>query len=83
MAFDYDSVRTHFLGPDFRRIPKTKKWCCICSRDLKGDTGKRVRVDNEADCLVIHPDDATEGNSYAGWVGPECAKQIPPEFFTP
>lgn len=75
--------RTHFTDPDYRKDPKTDRFCGLCQRDLK--PGARVvqaiEADGEHGCIV-HPEDASaeELEHYKMLVGPECAKKVPPEY---
>ena len=73
-------MRTHFIDPDFRPVPKTKHFCCVCQRDVNPDTAFRVRVSVDGFDEVVHPDDANDENSIDGFVGSDCAKSIPKEF---
>lgn len=72
-------MRTHFINPDFRTDPKTKRFCCVCQRDITGPAAT-VRLSVEGFMEVIHPDDANDNNSILSVVGSECSKIIPNEF---
>jgi hypothetical protein len=80
------ALRTHFIDPDFRRVPlgPPDKTCCVCQRLLPAkhpDGARRTVRLSKDDSSVIHPDDATDDNSTVAFVGPDCAGRIPPEFF--
>lgn len=51
------SYRTKYLDPDFRRNPKTNRYCIICQRDLKEGQPHR-RICYELDVYeAVHADD--------------------------
>lgn len=72
--------RLHFTDPDYRRDPKTDRFCALCQRDLKeGASVVRALQSGQEACCIVHPDDAIEGD-FEVLVGPECAKKVPAEF---
>lgn len=49
-------ARAKWTDPDYRRDPKTDRYCCICQRDLA--PGKPFRLVHWLGCgWVLHPDD--------------------------
>jgi hypothetical protein len=73
-------MRTHFIDPDFRPVPKTKRFCCVCYKDLKGKAYP-VKTDDTGMC-VVHPEDVT-AECFDAYIGPECSKKVPKEFLGP
>jgi len=67
------------VDPDFRRNPKTDRYCFYCQRDLKPGVGYTIFVVDL--CLqVVHPEDKNMIESFECLIGPECAKRIPQEY---
>lgn len=56
---------TKYLDPDFRRTPKTQRWCCVCQRDLKS-------LKNARKCLTIN------GGTDAVWPEPRITHGMLP-----
>lgn len=81
-----EPFRTVFLDPDFRRNPKSKVFCCVCQKDIKGKPKYFARVVFGGACAV-HPED--EHLIPSGFdedygrlsVGSDCAKRIGLEWF--
>jgi hypothetical protein len=73
-------MRQVFLDYDARPVPKTKRFCIKCQKDIKSDRPARiVRVLDE---MVLHPEDAGDlGEDYL--VGMDCAKLLGLEFSRP
>ena len=76
-------MRTKYLDPDFRPKPKTRRFCCVCYRDLRQDRPTRYVLTIEDGMSAVHPDDHDEGVS-AGAVflpiGNDCAARIGTEW---
>lgn len=79
--------RITFVDPDFRRDPKTKVYCCVCQKDIKGEPRFYARfVDG---CCFVHPEDehlipADYKEDYGTLpVGSDCAKRIGLEWVRP
>jgi hypothetical protein len=75
--------RLHHTSPDYRRNPKTNRFCALCQRDILGPSVRAYALDGPQ-CLV-HPADAAAASQAGGDVfvvelGPECAKLIPQDF---
>ena len=88
-------MKTKWMDPDFRRQPKTDRWCEMCQRDLKSGQPHRV-IRWELDKYeAIHPDDwesaavevpARRGRPDAvvqGLIGMDCAKRLGMEWSAP
>ncbi len=46
------------MDADFRKDPKTDKWCCMCQRDLAADNSKVRKVHLvHGGMFILHPDD--------------------------
>ena len=72
--------RTHYTNPDFRRDPKTNRFCCVCQRDIKGKPAGFVYLAGGG-MDVYHLEDAPHQEDALRWeVGSECLKKIPAEF---
>lgn len=87
MPHYYENVpfRAVDIDGDFRRDPKTHRYCCRCQKDLKPGQKRRL-VHLVITCAALHPDDeaayaaaspAERGTDY-GWflIGADCAKII-------
>ena len=81
-------MRTKWMDPDFRREPKTARYCVICQRDLAPERECR-EVRFEVDVMeAIHPEDwkaaeveinarRTCSNPFQrGLVGMDCARRL-------
>lgn len=70
------------LDPNFRRRPKTDRFCCVCYKDLKGKS-KNVRLGLDGFCYLVLPTEANDSNSKLAEVGNDCAKKekIPKQYF--
>lgn len=81
-------MRTKWMDPDFRSVPKTERFCILCQKDLAPGAKHRI-VHWEVDRYeAIHPDDlggATveiverRGRTDAvqrGLVGMDCARRL-------
>lgn len=79
------TIRTFNTDPDFRRRPRTDRFCCICQRDLSIDSiGRQVFILGNG-WRVVYPDDVAEyvasshnEDNPIGWclIGSECVKRI-------
>jgi hypothetical protein len=74
-------MRTKWMDPDFRRWPKTERYCVLCQSDLTpGQPCRMVRW--EADKWeAIHPGDYARADDeipvlQSGLVGMDCAKRL-------
>lgn len=72
--------RTVFIDPDFRREPKTGRYCCRCQRDIApGAPARRIYLRNNG-AVALHPADvpAHALPDDIGWalLGPECARAV-------
>jgi hypothetical protein len=72
-------ARTMFLDPDFRREPKTERYCCRCQKDL-GAAAVRVYLRGDG-ATVVHPSDVEDyreaGDIGWWWIGLDCARALP------
>lgn len=91
--------RTKYMDPDFRRDPKTSRYCIMCSRDLKpGQPHRIVKYELDKGYEAIHPQDfdAAEKEIKARWaphqqdncvvtdrVGMDCARNLGLEWTFP
>lgn len=69
------------VDPDFRRQPKTQRFCWRCQKDLKSDQKTRWIHLVDGGGAILHPEDEHLYNDPAGdlyWfeVGLDCAKKI-------
>lgn len=60
----------YFIDPDYRRSPKTSKYCVNCQRDIK-DNGRFIRVCIDWDTLQAW--ECPEGDHY---IGLDCWNKI-------
>ena len=83
--------RAKWMDPDFRRDPKTSRWCEVCQRDLKpGQPHRRIlfrfdryeAVHAEDWELAMPPDHSGEG-WIEGKIGMDCAKRLGLEWSRP
>jgi len=88
------ALRRKYFDPDYRREPKTDKWCHICQRDITdGQPHREIRY--ELDTMdAIHPDDweraaieiPAERSIYgaeaiiSGLIGMDCARRLGMEW---
>jgi hypothetical protein len=86
--------RTKFIDPDYRRDPKTERFCVRCQKDLKPGQPFRVIHLVDGGPFALHRDDeaayqaqsaAAPGGQDAGElgcfpVGMDCARKIGLEF---
>ena len=70
----------HCADPDFRRNPKTDRFCWHCQRDLKIGVGYKIFVSKEFVLNLIHKEYKDLYEHYECLIGPECAKHIPLDF---
>lgn len=77
-------VRTIYLDPDFRRTPKTARFCAVCQRDLGEKQLARVVVTIHGGTEAVHPENilqATQGRWQ--FIGTDCAERIGLEWSMP
>lgn len=72
--------RTTFIDPDFRREPRTDRYCCRCQRDIDPDApARRIYLRNNG-AVALHPADVPTCAlpDDIGWalLGPECARAV-------
>jgi hypothetical protein len=75
-------IRTKHLDPDFRRNPRTSRYCVMCQRDLAAEKTVRGVWFSPEGMNAIHPDDvpaAPEPKLY-GLLGSDCAKRLGHEW---
>ncbi len=72
---------TAYTNPDFRRTPKTSRWCALCQRDFDEESKFKVHLVDSV--LILHPKDkhlydpTKDGEDYGAQpIGPCCAKRI-------
>lgn len=78
-------ARVLTTDPDFRREPKTNRFCALCQKDLPLTHRWAFYVcDGFA---VVHPEDTDryvggDGQMVWGWqpIGNDCAKKFPPDW---
>jgi hypothetical protein len=73
--------RIHDCDPDFRRRPKTNRYCWHCQRDLSAGSGSIVFLVLESYSLV-HPKDREMVQCESVLIGPECLRKqkVPKDF---
>lgn len=49
--------RVTFMDADFRKEPKTIRWCCRCQRDLGPDAEARTVHLVHGEMFILHPND--------------------------
>lgn len=83
------SIRTKWLDPDFRRRPKTARFCEMCQRDLKPGQPHRI-VRCELDKYeAIHPEDWEPASVEISrpivefMIGMDCARRLGMEWSKP
>ena len=92
-------ARVLWIDPDFRRVSKAAKICCVCGKALRPSVGRLVRLLDGHH--VLHPDDRAtfefgdeardqDGRSLTferddgdQWIGPDCAKRLGLEWSWP
>lgn len=78
-------MRTIFLDPDFRPVPKTDRFCCVCYKDLRTPPKYWARLLDPGTEAVLPadyhlvPEDQDLGSHP---VGNDCAKRIGLEWFS-
>ena len=79
--------RTKWVDPDFRRDPKTERYCVVCQRDIAPDRPAFGVMWLWDACAVVHPDDwhmipaEDVGESvHMSLVGPRCRRKIGGEW---
>lgn len=80
-------VRTKFIDPDYRKTPKTDRYCVRCQRDIKPETQARMVHVVESGISVLHPEDEKLYTPDAGdrglqLIGMDCAAAIGMEWTT-
>lgn len=67
--------------PDYRKTPKTNRYCWHCQKDLENGQEKAVYVDLGT-MSIVHPDDRHLVNSVMCLIGKTCIRnqKIPDEF---
>jgi len=80
-----NAIRTRWADPDFRRQPKTKRFCLICQRDLKPAQAHRVILWEVDRYEAIAPADWARARVEIaaleqGPIGLDCARQLGLEF---
>jgi hypothetical protein len=68
-------------NPDYRRDPKTDRYCWHCQRDLANNCGSAVNVVFDS-MAIVHPMDKHLVESESCLMGPEClrSQSVPVEF---
>lgn len=74
------SPRLFYGDPDFRRQPKTKRFCYHCQKDLTCLAKHFILVCDDGSLHVVDPEDANRVPHQQCEIGPECAKYYPREF---
>jgi hypothetical protein len=70
-------MRTKYLDPDFRRTPKTNRWCCVCQRDLDPSKPNRLVLTINDGTDAVYPADSTLAtNGVLMEIGSDCAKRF-------
>jgi hypothetical protein len=93
-----EAIRTKWMDPDFRRDPKTDRYCILCQRDLTPGQPHRI-VRWELDRWeAIHPDDMERARVEIparraphlhdraieeGPIGMDCARRLGLEWSVP
>ena len=73
--------RLHQCDPDYRRTPKTDRYCWHCQRDIKHESViAKTFVCADPIMCVVHPDDSHMVDCSLLEIGPECLKKIPFAF---
>lgn len=68
--------RTKDMDPDYRREPKTNRYCVRCQKDIGANQGaRRVWTPDGQWHMVVHPEDVIHGD-VAHLIGSDCAKKI-------
>lgn len=57
-----------YIDPDFRRNPKTSRYCCCCQKDIKG-SALSVQTDSDGFNLVEH-------GGRPALLGKDCARKL-------
>ena len=84
--------RTKWMSPDFRRDPRTNRYCVVCQRDLKEGQPHRIVMFELDTYDAVHSEDWEAAQQdilgrrtandpvCIGLVGMDCAKRIGLEF---
>jgi hypothetical protein len=78
---DLNDFKTKYMDPDFRPVPKTKRFCCVCSRDIKSSSPARTVFVVNGGMEALHP---SEWAKYPGHkddtgkkpIGADCARKL-------
>jgi hypothetical protein len=79
--------RTKNVDPDFRRDPKTERYCVVCQRDIAPERPAHEVMWLWDESAVVHPDDwhlipaeDIGGSVHMGLVGPRCRRKLGAEW---
>lgn len=76
-------MRTVYIDPDFRKLPKTEISCCRCQKDIKAKRYRMVHLLVDG-ITAVHPDDShlVSAREDLGLhpIGNDCARKIGIEF---
>lgn len=88
------AYRTKWMDPDFRREPKTARYCVLCQRDLKeGQPHRSVKWELDVYAAILPEDYAVAESEIrarrshrepieSGLVGMDCARKLGIEWTT-